>query len=111
MQGPTRIKFDLEKLEDPKVADAFQWMIGGKFAPLTLLNADDTEVDTLVNSFNKAMIETASEILGKSRAIKRPWVATSILDLCDEEHWWRVDTREQKVQESIEQLTRKWRRG
>ena len=86
MQGPTRIKFDLEKLEDPKVADTFQGMIGGKFAPLTLLNADDTEVDTLVNSFNKAMIETASEILGKSRAIKRPWVATSILDLCDEEH-------------------------
>ena len=32
-------------------------MIGGKFAPLTLLDADDTEVDTLVNSFNKALTE------------------------------------------------------
>ena len=85
MQGPTRIKFDLEKLKDPQVADVFQAMIGaGKLAPLILLNADDTEVDTLVNSFNKALTESASEILGKHRAVKRPWVTTSILNLCDE---------------------------
>ena len=84
MQDPTRIEFDLEKLKDPQVADVFQAIIGSKFAPLTLLNADDTEVDTLVNSLNKAMTETASEILGKRRAVKRPLVTTSILDLCDE---------------------------
>ena len=48
VQGPSRIEFDLEKLRDPQVADVFQAMIGGKFAPLTLLNADDTEVDRLV---------------------------------------------------------------
>ena len=48
VQGPSRIEFDLEKLKDPQVADVFQAMIGGKFAPLTLLDADDTEVDTLV---------------------------------------------------------------
>ena len=58
-------------------------MIGGKFTPLTLLNADDTEVDTLVNSFNKALTESASEVLGKRRAVKRPWVTAGILDLCD----------------------------
>ena len=84
MQSPTRIKFDLERLKDPQVADAFQAMKGGQFTPLTLLNADDTEVDTLVNSFNKALTESASEILGKHRAVKRTWVTTSILDLCDE---------------------------
>ena len=76
MQGPTRVKFDLEKLKDTQVADTFQAMIGGKFAPLTLLDVDDTEVNTLVNNFNKAMTETASEILGKRRAVKRPWVTT-----------------------------------
>ena len=59
MQGPTRIKLDLEKRKDPLVADAFQAMIGGKLAPLTLLNPDDTEVGTLVNSFNKALTESA----------------------------------------------------
>ena len=48
VQGPSTIEFDLEKLRDPQVADVFQAMIGGKFAPLTLLNADDTEVDRLV---------------------------------------------------------------
>ena len=84
MQGPTRIKFDLKKLNDPQVADAFQAMIGGKFAQPTLLNADHTEVDTLVNSFNKALTGSAREILGKRRAVKTPWVTTSILDLCDE---------------------------
>ena len=84
MQGPTRVKFDLEKLKDRQVAETFQAMIGGKFAPLTLLVIDDTEVDTLVNTFNKATAETASEILGKRRAVKRTWVTTGIPDLCDE---------------------------
>ena len=28
---PTRIKFDIEKLKDPDVAEAFKAMIGGKF--------------------------------------------------------------------------------
>ena len=96
MQGPTRIKFDLEKLKDPQVEDAFQAMIGGKFAPLTLLNADDTEVDTLVNCFNKALTESASEILGKHRAVKRPWVTTSILDLCDERSTEERETRDSR---------------
>ena len=84
MQGSTRVAFDLEKLKDPQVADTFQAMIGGKFAPLTLLDVDDTEMDTLVNTFNKAMTESASKILGKRRAVKRPWFTTGIPDLCDE---------------------------
>ena len=32
-----RMKFDLEKLKDPKIAEVFQAMIGGKFAPLTII--------------------------------------------------------------------------
>ena len=35
-------------------------------------------------SFNKALTESANEILDKRRVVKRPWVTTSILDLCDE---------------------------
>ena len=84
MQGPTRVKFNLEKLKDPQISDAFQVMIGGKFAPFTLLGADDTEVDTLLNTLNEAMTETASEILGKRRAVKIPQVTTDILNLCDQ---------------------------
>ena len=62
MQGPTRIKFDLEKLENPQAANACQEMIGGKLAPLTLVDPDDTEVDTLKTIFNIAMTKTTSEI-------------------------------------------------
>ena len=95
-------------------------MIGGKFTPLTLLNADDTEVDTLVNSFNKALTESASEVLGKRRAVKRPWVTASILDLCDYRRAlkkWRHETAEearkyrainQEIKKSIKKAKESW---
>ena len=38
----TRLEFDLERLKDPSVLDTFQAMIGGKFAPLTIMNSEDT---------------------------------------------------------------------
>ena len=34
-------------------------------------------------TFNTAVTETASEILGKHRQQKKPWVTAEILDLCD----------------------------
>ena len=40
-QTNTRIKYDLEKLEDPTVANAFQAKIGEAFAPLTLLENEN----------------------------------------------------------------------
>ena len=42
-------------------------MIGGKFASLTLLDADDVNMDDLINKFNVAVTETANETLGKYR--------------------------------------------
>ncbi|KAK2189385.1 hypothetical protein NP493_108g04017 [Ridgeia piscesae] len=77
------ITFDLEKLKDPEVAEAFHAMIGGKFAALTILDADGTDMDTLINTFNTAVTNTASEILGKHRPVKKPWVTADLLDLCD----------------------------
>ena len=82
-QGQTRIKFDIEKLKDPMIAEDFKAMLGGKFAPLTILDADDTDMDTLIDNFNTAVTETASKILGKHRTVKKPWVTADILDLCD----------------------------
>ena len=81
--GHARVKFDLEKLKDPEVAEAFHVMIGGKFAALTILDADCTDTDTLINTFNTAVPNTASEILGKQRPVKKPWVTADLLDLCD----------------------------
>ena len=39
----TRLRFDLEKLKDPKVFETFEAMIGGKSAPLTVMNNGETD--------------------------------------------------------------------
>ena len=70
-KGHTRINFDLEKLKDPEIVEKFKAMIGGKFAPC-LLDADDSNMDDLVNKFNVAVTETANETLGKYRHQKHP---------------------------------------
>ena len=63
----TRLKFDLEKLKDPNVLESFQVMIGGRFAPLTIMSNEDTDTDSMITTFNTAVTETASEIVGKHR--------------------------------------------
>ena len=80
-QRNTRIRFHLEKLKDHAVAEIFQAKIGGKFAALSILDSD-TDMDMLTDTFNTAVTDTANEILGKYRAVKKPWVTTDILDLC-----------------------------
>ena len=45
-------------------------MIGGRFAPLTIMSNDDTDIDSMITTFNTAVTETASEILGKHRQNK-----------------------------------------
>ena len=67
----TRLKFDLEKLKALNVLETFQAMIGGKFAPLTITNNEDTHLDSVITNFNTAMTETASEILCKHRKKKK----------------------------------------
>ena len=78
-----RLKFDLEKLKDPNVLETFQAVIGGRFAPLTIMDNEDTDLDSVITTFNRAVIETESEILGKHRQKKKSWVTAEILDLCD----------------------------
>ena len=79
-----RLKFDLEKLRNPDVACTFQAMIGGNFAPLTGLSEEEMDIDTMITTYNAAVTDAASEILGKERRRKKPWVTKDVLDLCDE---------------------------
>ena len=58
-------------------------MIGGKFAPLTIMSNDDIDIDSMITIFNTAVTETASEIRGKHRQKKKPWITAEILDLYD----------------------------
>ena len=76
-----RIRFDLEKLNDSKVMGAFQAPIGGGFAPLATLVDEDADLDSMVTHFNKAITNTAAELLGKQCRKRKPWVTTEILDL------------------------------
>ena len=49
-------------------------MIGGKFAPLTIMDNEDTDLDSMITTFNTELIETAGGILGKHRQKNKPWV-------------------------------------
>ena len=65
--------------------ETFQAVIGGRFAPLATMSNEDTDIDSMITTFNTAVTETASEILGKHRQKKKKktWVTAEILDLCD----------------------------
>ena len=79
-----RLRFNLEKLRDPGVACTFQATIGGKFAPLNGLSGEDMGMNTMITTYNTAVTDAASEILGKERRRKKQWVTKGVLDLCDE---------------------------
>jgi len=82
-QGNVRIKFNLDKLKDQIIAENFKAMIGGKCAPLLVLNNQDTKVHTLINNLNTVVTDTANDILGEHRPTKKPWVTEDMLKLCD----------------------------
>ena len=58
-------------------------MIGVQFALLTIMKIENTDLDSMIITFNTAVTETASKILGKHRQKKKLWVTAGILDLCD----------------------------
>ena len=49
-----------------------------------LLDTNNTGTDTLIDTFNAAVIETASEVLGKKWITKESCVTPDLLKLCDE---------------------------
>ena len=57
----TRLKSDLEKLKDPNVLENFKAMIGGRFAPLTIMSNEDTDIDSMITIFNTAVTETTAQ--------------------------------------------------
>ena len=66
------------------MACTFQATIGVKFAPLIGLSDEDMDMDTMITTYNTAVTNAASKILGKERRRKKPWVTKDVLDLCDE---------------------------
>ncbi|WP_419619915.1 hypothetical protein, partial [Thiolapillus sp.] len=65
----------------PNMLETFQAMTGGRFAPLTIMCNEDTDINSMITTFNTAVTETASEILGKHRQKKKPWI-TAEFSIC-----------------------------
>ncbi|GFR76981.1 hypothetical protein ElyMa_000497200 [Elysia marginata] len=80
-----RFKFEVDKLKDPNILTTLQAIIGGRFAPLLVLDNDqDLTPDDLVETFNETISEEASKLLGKPRVKKKKWMTDEILALCDQ---------------------------
>ena len=56
-------------------------MISRKYALLTIMTNEDTDIDSMITTFNTVVTETASDILGKHRQKTKPWITEEILDL------------------------------
>ena len=104
-----RIRFDLEKLNDSTVMSAFQAIIGGRFASLTTLADEGADLDTMVTRFNKAVTDTAAELLGKQRQKRKPWVTPEILDLCDQRRHLKKKRGESEEAKDYREIKRKIR--
>ena len=88
---------------------AFQATIGGRFAPLATLVDEDADLDSIVTRFNKAVTDTAAELLGKQRRKKKPWVTPEILDLCDQRRDLKKKRGEPKGVKVYREIKRKIR--
>ena len=87
----------------------FQATIGGRFAPLATLVDEDADLDSMITHFNKAVTDTAAELLGKQRWKRKPWVTPEILDLCDQRRDLKKKRGEPEGAEDYREIKRKIR--
>ena len=72
-----RIRFDLEKLNNPTVMSVFKATIGGRFVPLAMLVHEDADLDSMITHFSKTVTDTAAELLGKQAGRGSPGLLLS----------------------------------
>ena len=58
------------------------------------------DISTMITTYNTAVTDAASEILGKERHRKKPWITKYVLDLCDER---RDLKKKRQVAEGVKQ--------
>ena len=69
---------------------------GGKFAPLIGLRDEDMNINAMITTYNTAVTDASSEILGKEHRRKKPWVTKDVLDPCDERRDFKKKGMNQK---------------
>ena len=67
-------------------------------------------MDTMIITYNTAVTDAASEILGKERCRKKPWVTKDALDLCDERKDLKKKRYEAEEQKNTGEQTGGFRR-
>ena len=90
--------------------ETFEAIIGGRFAPLTIMSNEDTDIDSMFTTFNTAVTGTASEILGEHRQKKKTWITAEILDLCDKRRELRKKRFEPEGSEKYKEVNNNIRR-
>ena len=68
------------------------------------MSNEDTDKDSMITAFNTAVIETASEILGRHCQKKKPWITAEILDLCDKRRQLRKNNFEPEGSEKCKRV-------
>ena len=80
-----------------------------RMSPLATLVDEDADLDSMVTHFNKAVTDTAAELLGKQRPKRKPWVTPEILDLCDQRRDLKKKRGEPEGAEDYREIKRKIR--
>ena len=57
-----RIRFDIKKMNDPSVMNAFKATLGCRFAPLATLVDENIELDSIFTEFSKVVTDTSTEL-------------------------------------------------
>ena len=80
---------------------------GVEFAPLINLRDDDTDIDSMITTYNIAVADAASKILGKECPTKKPWVTRDVPDLCGGRRDFKIQKSQQKGSEGLEESDRR----
>ena len=74
-----------------------------------MLVDEDADLDFMVTHFNKAVTDTAAELLGKQHRKRKPWVTPEILDLCDQRQDLKKKIGESEKANDYREIKRKIR--
>ena len=80
-QDQARLCFNIEKLKGPTILNELRATLGGKFAPLLLLD----NIQCISSQLENAINDTARNVLGICKKQKRqPWATVEVLQACNE---------------------------
>ena len=77
-----RIRYNVNKLKDQTISKAYSDHLDAQLSEIEK-NMKDCDLTEICSDFEQALTSSASEIIGKYRSKKQPWITDDILDLCD----------------------------